>query len=82
VHSSAVAVGSQPLPLQEFWPEQAFSAVEHLDWPLQPLMPWHFTVVLSAALTAGTATTLNMAAAAAAMEMRVTVFMRDLLNIF
>src|SRR5260221_9649316 len=39
VHSIAVETGSQPLPLQAFWPLQAFRVDLQALWPLQALMP-------------------------------------------
>jgi hypothetical protein len=72
----ALGTTSQPWPLQEFCPAQAFSAVLHFDWPLQALMPMHLTSALpESAACAGTATVENKAAAAAARESLVVDFM-------
>ena len=81
VHSSAEGAGSQPCPLQEFWPAQALEAVLHLEVPLQDLMPMHFTVALSpvsAALTGAIITVENKAAADVAKASFAIVFMTNL----
>src|SRR6266478_891493 len=65
VHSSALLMSTNPLPLQSFLPLQAFSAPLQLPLPLQALTPAHSTP--PPALSAARATTLpaRMRAAAA-----------------
>src|SRR6185312_14812744 len=62
---SALVSSRKPIPLQPFWPLQAFLAVLQDDWPLQEFTPSHFTLPSSAA-AALTETVANITAAAAA----------------
>src|SRR5512133_2888555 len=50
VHSFAEAVSIQPLPLQAFCPAQPFVAPAQAPWPLQALMPAHWTGPFGASL--------------------------------
>jgi hypothetical protein len=43
VQAASDLVGSQPLPLHEFCPLQAFSAVLQALWPLHALIPMQWT---------------------------------------
>src|SRR3569832_1205437 len=58
---------TQPLPLQPFWPAQAFSAVWHALLPLHALTPWHCTEPSDLAETINGAAAENRPATAAAM---------------
>jgi len=42
-HSAALLVSSQPLPLQSFCALHAVDAPAQLPWPLQALIPAHWT---------------------------------------
>src|SRR5262249_54576468 len=82
-HSSALLTSTNPLPLQEFFALQEFSAPAQLPFPLHALMPAHSTSL--PALSVARATPLpasRSAAAALAMSTpRPVVFIRLLLSL-
>lgn len=66
VHSIVLPVSMKPLPLQEFWPLQAFAAVLQALLPLQALAPVQTTLADAAVAKVLTANTV----AAVAIMMR------------
>jgi hypothetical protein len=73
VHSLALEVWAQPMPLQEFWPLHDEDAVLQELVPLQELMPLHL-IVPSAPAVAATAPIANKVAAEATRRARLVIW--------
>src|SRR5438270_12441912 len=74
---SALVISRYPLPLQAFWPLQAWLPLLHAECPLQELTPSHFIFPSAAlAVLTGTAEIIPAAAAARATLDRILEFIR------
>src|SRR5216684_5250438 len=76
VHSSALEVVTQPLPLQEFWPLQLLLALLHELCPLQLLPPTHLScaAALSSAAISGCARNISPTAVASTAPVNFILF--------
>src|SRR5262249_61443545 len=75
---SALGTSSIPLPLQSFLPAQLLPAPAHAPWPLQSLIPTHFTLSPPAFSSARARTAPLARSVAAAAAIRIPLLTRSM----